>query len=111
MIRKTETKLSMSICALLGVPAKTFAALSHSECLAIGSALNDAKLRGEETALINIGIGNLSIRLSDMTIKFLPSDDLKAAAKKAISDGIDPLEVELSESVAKKLIDICQEEL
>lgn len=109
--RENETDLSVSICTLLGLPATTFESLSRSECLGIGSALNDAKLRGDETALIDIGIGELSVRLSDMTIKFLPSDALKAAAKKAISDGIDPLEAALKQNISKRLIDACREEL
>ncbi len=109
--RDNETELSASICTLLGLPARVFASLAHSECLCIGSALNDAKLRGEETALIDIGIGELSVRLSDMTIKFLPGDDLKAAYKTAVSVGIDPLEIALNKNIAKRLIDVCQEEL
>ena len=46
--------------------------------LCIGSIIHEAILEGRKTALINIGIGALSIDLVDMQCKFLPSTKLKS---------------------------------
>lgn len=92
---------------LLGVPNKVLAELSSKAGLCIGSAINDALMAQEEALVVNIGIGNLSINLITMQCKFVPSRELKAVIKKAISTKVDPLELVISDAATEKLIAIC----
>jgi hypothetical protein len=109
--KETTVDISSSFCTLLGLQEKAFTTLMKKECLCIGSVISDAKTKGEETVSIGVGIGKLLVRLSDMTMKFLPSDELKAAAKQAITDGVNPLSAALERALAEKLLAICGEEL
>lgn len=96
---------------LLKVPSKVLETLVDKMNLCIGSAIYDARAAEQEALQLNIGIGTLSINLLDMQCKFIPSKDLKATIKRAISEGVDPLELKLEEAVANKLLSICTEVL
>ena len=91
------------------VPNKILDTLVHKLNLCIGSAIHDAILTKEQTLLLNIGIGTLSISLSDMQCKFLPSKDLKSTIKNSLTTKVDPLELELEAALADKLIALCDE--
>jgi len=93
------------------IPNKILDALVKKLDLCIGSAIHDAIIAKEEVAVLNIGIGSLSINLADMQCKFIPSKDLKAAIKSSIEDRVDPLELELEQALIAKLISICSEEI
>lgn len=93
------------------VPNKVLAELVDKAALCIGSAVHDAKLNNNDIALINIGIGTLSVNLSDMQCKFVPGKNLKEAIKRSSVRDIDPLEFLLEEVTAAKLLDICSEVL
>lgn len=96
---------------LLKVPNKTLEEVVDKLNLCIGSIINDAVLAGEQTTIINIGIGNLGINLADMQVKFVPSKDLKQAIKKAAQDKVDPLVLALENSIIEKLTAACREAL
>lgn len=96
---------------LTKVPTKAINTLVEKLNLCIGSNLHDALLTKEDVAQINIGVGTLCVSLSDMQCKFVPSKDLKAIIKRSISDGIDPLEFELEQTLIAKLCSICDEEI
>jgi hypothetical protein len=94
---------------LLKLPSKVTTELIQKANLCIGSIISDAKLAGEQSVIINIGIGTLSIDLIDMQCKFVPSKDLKAAIKNSLSSQTDLLELELEQALAEKLLAICEE--
>ena len=104
-----QPNLINDIGTLLKIPNKVSAELVSKANLCIGSIINDAKLAGEQAVIINIGIGTLSVDLIDMQCKFVPSKDLKAAIKTSITDGIDPLEKELEETLVAKLVSVVEE--
>lgn len=93
------------------VPIKVFNTLTTKATLCIGSAIHDAMINHEETTLIDIGIGQLSVRLADMQCKFIPSKELKAAIKQGAADNIDPLEQSLENNLSAKLLELCQREI
>jgi len=90
------------------VPNKILTELNRKAELCIGSAINDALLAGETDLLINIGVGVLSINLTDMQCKFTPGKDLKQIIKTSIASKVDPLELELDKALADKLVAICE---
>ena len=96
---------------LLKIPTKVTTELTDKACLCIGSAISDAKHRGETQVVVNIGIGTLSVNLVDMQCKFVPSKNLKNAIKNALSAETDPLELELEKAFADRLIAMCDEVL
>ena len=79
-----QPNLVTDVGTLLKLPNKVTTELVHKANLCIGSIINDAKLAGEQTVIINIGIGTLSIDLVDMQCKFVPGKDLKMAIKNRI---------------------------
>ena len=99
------------VSTLLKVPTKVSTELTNKACLCIGSAIKEAKDRGETQTAVNIGIGVLSIDLVDMQCKFIPGKNLKASIKQALTSHIDPLELMLEQTFADKLLTICEEVL
>jgi len=91
------------------IPNKILAELIHKTNLCIGSAIHDARQANEEAAVLNIGIGVLSVNLIDMQCKFIPSKDLKATIKSSLTGEIDPLELIIEESLVEKLISLCED--
>ena len=96
---------------LLKLPNKVTTEVIQKANLCIGSIISDARLAGEQTVIINIGIGTLSVDLIDMQCKFVPSKDLKATIKTSLSEEKDPLELELEQALADKLLAACEEAL
>ena len=94
---------------LLKIPTKVTTELTDKACLCIGSAINEAKRRGDSVTTLNIGIGTLSIDLIDMQCKFVPGKNLKSAIKAAINSPENPLEYALEQSFTEKLLAICTE--
>jgi hypothetical protein len=107
MANKSSVLVDLS--ALLKVPNKTLEELASKTNLCIGSAIHDGLLAKEEMILVDIGIGTLSISLTDMQCKFTPSKDLKSTIKMCINTKVDPLMLELEQSLADKLIMVCEE--
>ena len=97
------------ISTLTRVPNKVLTELTNKANLCIGSIISDAKAAGEQTVIINIGIGTLSIDLIDMQCKFVPSKDLRASIKNSLNSTRDPLELELEQTLIDKLLTICDE--
>ena len=93
------------------IPTKILDNLVEKLNLCIGSEIHDAMLNGEQSVVIGIGIGTLSVNLSDMQCKFVPGKELKAAIKQSLSEGVDPLELAMEQALSEKLIAICDEEL
>ena len=104
-----QPNLINDVGALLKIPSKVTTELVHKANLCIGSIINDAKLAGEQTVIINIGIGTLSIDLIDMQCKFVPSKDLKTSIKNSLNGETDPLELALEQAFTDKLLAICEE--
>ena len=96
---------------LTKIPNKILTELTHKLNLCIGSAIHDAILNKEDIAIINIGIGSLSVNLADMQCKFIPSKDLKTAIKNSLNSKVDPIELQLEQALTDKLIAICEEVL
>lgn len=104
-----QPNIANDVGALLKLPSKVTAELISKANLCIGSIINDAKLAGEQTVIINVGIGTLSVDLIDMQCKFVPSKDLKAAIKNSLNSEKDPLELALEETLAEKLLSVIEE--
>ena len=104
-----QPNLINDIGTLLKIPSKVTTELISKANLCIGSIINDAKLAGEQTVIINIGIGTLSVDLIDMQCKFVPSKDLKTAIKNSLSEDKDPLELALEQALADKLLATVEE--
>lgn len=94
---------------LLRVPTKVTTELADKACLCIGSAISEAKRRGDTQVVVGIGIGTLSVNLIDMQCKFVPGKNLKNAIKSALTTQYDPLELVLEQAFADKLLAICDE--
>jgi hypothetical protein len=105
----TQTNLISDVGTLLRIPTKVTTELTEKACLCIGSAISEAKRRGDKQVVVNIGIGALSVNLLDMECKFVPGKNLKAAIKHALNNETDPLELMLEQAFADKLLAICEE--
>lgn len=91
------------------VPNKILDDLVSKLNLCIGSAIHDALTAKEQTVVLNIGIGSLSVDLVDMQCKFVPGKELKSVIKRSLSDKVDPLECALEETLIQKLLSIYNE--
>lgn len=107
----TQTNIVTDINNLLRLPAKVTNELVAKSCLCIGSAISEAKAKGETQLTVNIGIGNLSINLLDMQCKFIPGKDLKSAIKQSLESQVDPLELILEQAFTDRLLAMCDEVL
>jgi hypothetical protein len=107
----TQTNIVTDVNNLLRLPSKVSNELIVKTCLCIGSAISEAKLKGETQTTVGIGIGYLSINLVDMQCKFIPGKELKGAIKKSLDSPIDPLELMLEQTFADKLLTMCEEVL
>ena len=96
---------------LLRLPSKASNELTDKACLCIGSAIAEAKRRGDTQITINIGIGTLSVDLIDMQCKFIPSKNLKNVIKESLTTTTNPLELALEQALTDKLLAICEEVL
>ena len=96
---------------LLRLPSKVSNELTVKVCLCIGSAIGEAKRRGDTQITINIGIGTLSVDLIDMQCKFIPSKNLKNVIKESLTTTTNPLELALEQALTDKLLAICEEVL
>lgn len=106
-----QTNIITDVNNLLRLPTKVSNELVAKMCLCIGSAISEAKLKGETQATVGIGIGYLSVNLVDMQCKFVPGKELKAAIKRALDSQIDPLELLLEQTFSDKLVAMCEEVL
>lgn len=104
-----QTNLINDVGTLLKIPTKVTNELTDKACLCIGNSIGAAKQAGDEFLTLNIGIGTLSINLLDMQCKFIPGKQLKQTIKESLSNKTDPLEVYLEQTLADKLIAICNE--
>ena len=107
----TQTNIVTDVNSLLRIPTKVSNELVTKACLCIGSAISDAKARGETQTTVGIGIGYLSVNLVDMQCKFVPNKELKTAIKKSLDSPVDPLELMLEQTFADKLLTLCEEVL
>ena len=105
----TQTSIVNDVGTLLRIPTKITTEITDKACLCIGSAISEAKNRGETYTTVNIGIGTLSVNLIDMQCKFVPGKNLKTAIKAALTSQSDPLEMALEKSFVDKLLAICEE--
>ena len=105
----TQVTIPNDVGTLLKIPTKVTTELTDKACLCIGSAISEAKRRGDKQVVVNIGIGALSVNLLDMECKFVPGKNLKAAIKHALNNETDPLELMLEQTFADKLLAICEE--
>ena len=105
----TQPNIMSDVGTLLKIPTKITTELTDKACLCIGSAISEAKRKGETKTVINIGIGALSVNLVDMQCKFVPGKNLKTAIKNALASQVDPLELALEQMFAEKLLAICDE--
>ena len=97
------------ISTITKIPAKVFTSLTNLANLCIGSEIADAKVQGQEAIILDIGVGTLSVDLTTMQCKFVPSKDLKASIKLACSTDTDPLAFEFEQALTDKLITVCEE--
>lgn len=105
----TQINIVNDVGTLLRLPTKVTTELTDKACLCIGSAISEAKARGDAQTTISIGIGTLSVNLVDMQCKFVPGKNLKAAIKQALTVQSDPLELMLEQAFADKLLASCEE--
>ncbi len=105
----TQPNIISDISTLTRVPNKVLTELAHKTNLCIGNIISEAKEAGEQTVIINIGIGTLSVDLIDMQCKFVPSKELRATIKNSLQSKKDLLELELERTLIDKLLTICEE--
>ena len=107
----TPINIVTDINNLLRLPTKVTNELVAKVCLCIGSAISEAKTKGETQLTVSIGIGSLSINLLDMQCKFIPGKELKSAIKRSLESQIDPLELVLEQAFTDRLLAMCDEVL
>ena len=105
----TPVNIMNDVGTLLKIPTKVTTELVDKTCLCISSVISDAKRRGENQVIVNIGIGTLSVNLLDMECKFIPGKNLKTSLKAALISQTDPLEIALEKAFADKVLAICEE--
>jgi hypothetical protein len=105
----TQPNVISDISTLTRVPNKVLTELTHKATLCIGNIISEAKEAGEQTVIINIGIGALSVDLIELQCKFVPSKELKSTIKCSLQSKKDPLELELEQALIDKLLTICDE--
>jgi hypothetical protein len=105
----SQSNIINDIGALTKIPNKILNEIVAKENLCIGSAIHDAILAKEEIAVLNIGIGTLSVELATKQCKFVPSKELKSVIKRSIDEKIDPVEYALEQAIIDKLLHICDE--
>lgn len=110
-MQSQSSNILSSLATISKVPVKVFNILSDKAVLCIASAIHDAVIQHDETATIDVGIGQLSVRISDMQCKFIPSKELKNAIKQSITDNIDPLELSIENMFSAKLLELCEREI
>lgn len=106
-----QSNITNDLSTISRVPVKILTELNRKECLCIGSAIHDAIIANEDIAVLNIGIGTLSIEISTKQCKFIPSKELRTAIKKSINEKTDPVELEIEKEIVDKLLNICNEVL
>jgi hypothetical protein len=99
----SQSNIITDLSTLTRIPNKTLTELSHKTNLCIGSIIAEAKSKGEQAVIINIGIGTLSIDLIDMQCKFVPSRELKTTIKACMAEPVDPLDLALEQALIEKL--------
>ena len=104
----TQQNIINDLSSYTKVPVKVFKELIVDMDLCIGSAIHDAILQKEEAAVLDIGIGTLSVDLIGMQCKFIPSKNLKSIIKKSISEKIDRIEKTVEQALINKLLAICE---
>ncbi len=107
----TQVNIVTDVNNLLKIPTKVTNELVSKACLCIGSAISEAKAKGDTQTTVGIGIGYLSVNLLDMQCKFVPGKELKAAIKSSLDSQVDPLELTLEQIFADKLLAMCEEVL
>lgn len=103
------TDIITDLSVLTKISPKILKALTDTETLCIGSAIADAKVENLDTIVLGVGIGNLSVDLTTMTCKFVPSTALKQAIKRAVAGTADPLESKLEQAMIDKLLAACED--
>ena len=93
----------------LGVQEKVLNKLVDTTNLCLANELYTAKQKNEQVVRLNIGIGNLVVELSSNQVKFMPSKDLQALLKTAITKQTDPLEITLEQQMIDKLTEMIDE--
>lgn len=106
-----QTNVVKDVASYTKIPPKTLSLILDKFALCIGSAVHEAALNEEDAAVLNIGLGTLSIDLSTKKLKFVPSRELSAAIKRGLEEGVDPIEMSLTQEVVDKLLQICDEAL
>lgn len=107
----TKPNIVSDVSTLTRVPNRILESLTNKMNLCIGSAIHDALENNEQMVIVNIGIGSLSVNLTDMQCKFVPSKELKTTIKRCISEKVDPLEMQLEEDLYQKLLSLYKEAL
>jgi hypothetical protein len=107
----TQSNIVKDLSTLSQIPLKVLAEIHKKEALCIGSAIHDAVLAKEDIAILNIGIGTLSIEISSGQCKFLPSKELKQTIKRSLEEKVDPVEMYLEKEIIDKLLLACEEVL
>lgn len=107
----TQVNILNDVGLLLKLPTKVTTELTDKACLCISSVISEAKKRGDSQVTVSIGIGTLSVNLVDMQCKFVPGKNLKTAIKTALASSADNLEISLEQTLADRLVNICEEAL
>ena len=95
--------LSKDLSTLTTIHEDTFENLISKTMLCIANYVHEAKLNGDDIVKVDIGIGELYIKITsidDLKYKFIPSPTLTKVLNKTIKNGISPL----AEIVEKTLI-------
>lgn len=100
----TQANILSDLSSVTKIPAKVLGDLITKENFCIGSAINSSIIAGESVAVLNIGIGTLSVDIPTKQCRFVPSRDLKSIIKRTIDGKVDPLELELEHAVIEKLM-------
>lgn len=106
-----QSNIVKDLSTLSQIPLKVLAEIHKKESLCIGSAIHDAVLAKEDIAILNIGIGTLSVEISTGQCKFLPSKELKQTIKRSLDEKVDPVEMYLEKEIVDKLLLACEEVL
>ena len=91
---------------LTTIPIKSLNSLSDTFIYCIIDAVKESKLNGEDTVNLDLGIGNICIKLLDKELKykFIPSDKMNKGMSDLFNKGLNSLENVLESSLVDKIV-------
>lgn len=101
------TKLIEDVSTLTSIPENLLKKLVKVSNYCVGHALHEALCEQQDYVTVDIGIGDLQLKLQDNTLryKFIPSRELEDALVTTVKSGTSSIIVQLDNTLQEKIED------